>query len=481
MINLFNSVQRKEVSMAKKRRSNRKVHRGRRKKRGFSTWSLGKKIGVIAVSILLVLVIGGGAAAAAYVTSKVDKMEVQKLDVNKLEINKEVEHKTGYLNVALFGVDSREASLGKGTRSDTIMIASLNQETGEVKISSVYRDTILQQSDGTYNKANAAYSFGGVEEAVALLNKNLDLNIEHYVAVNFNAMIDVIDTLGGLDIELTEEEVKYTNMYCDETAVVTGRPFEEDLVGAGVHHLDGVQATSFCRIRYTKGDDFKRTERQRLVIEKIVEKLQAANLATINKIADDVFAEIGTNFTLPEILSYAKDFKKYTLGETTGFPFNKSTGTLSGVGSSVLPTDLAGDVQQLHQFFFGDDGYTPSDVVLSIDAGVKKKATDVGKGTTKDNDSSNSSSKGSSRSSSNKSSGTSSGSSGSGSSSSSGSSSGSSSSGSSSGHSSSGNSGSGGGSESGGSGSGGSSSGGGSESGGSSSGGGESSGGESAE
>lgn len=466
--------------MAKKRRSNRKVHRGRRKKRGFSTWSLGKKIGVIAVSILLVLVIGGGAAAAAYVTSKVDKMEVQKLDVNKLEINKEVEHKTGYLNVALFGVDSREASLGKGTRSDTIMIASLNQETGEVKISSVYRDTILQQSDGTYNKANAAYSFGGVEEAVALLNKNLDLNIEHYVAVNFNAMIDVIDTLGGLDIELTEEEVKYTNMYCDETAVVTGRPFEEDLVGAGVHHLDGVQATSFCRIRYTKGDDFKRTERQRLVIEKIVEKLQAANLATINKIADDVFAEVGTNFTLPEILSYAKDFKKYTLGETTGFPFNKSTGTLSGIGSSVLPTDLAGDVQQLHQFFFGDDGYTPSDVVLSIDAGVKKKATDVGKGTTKDNDSyyDDSSSKGSSGSGSNKSSGSSSGNSGS----SSGgskpdSSSGSGSSGSSSGGSSS----SGGGSESGGSSSGGSSSGGGSESGGSSSGGGESSGGESAE
>lgn len=475
--------------MVKKRRSNRKVHRGRRKKRGFSTWSLGKKIGVIAVSILLVLVIGGGAAAAAYVTSKVDKMEVQKLDVNKLEINKEVEHKTGYLNVALFGVDSREASLGKGTRSDTIMIASLNQETGEVKISSVYRDTILQQSDGTYNKANAAYSFGGVEEAVALLNKNLDLNIEHYVAVNFNAMMDVIDTLGGLDIELTEEEVKYTNMYCDETAVVTGRPFEEDLVGAGVHHLDGVQATSFCRIRYTKGDDFKRTERQRFVIEKIVEKLQAANLATINKIADDVFAEVGTNFTLPEILSYAKDFKKYTLGETTGFPFNKSTGTLSGIGSSVLPTDLAGDVQQLHQFFFGDDGYTPSDVVLSIDAGVKKKATDVGKGTTKGNDSyydnsSNSSSKGSSGSSSNKSSGTSSRGSGSGNSSGSRSSGGSKSdsgSGGGSGSGSSGNSGSVGGSESGGSGSGGSSSGGGSESGGSSSGGGESSGGESAE
>ena len=186
--------------MAKQRRSNRKVHRGRRKKRGFSTWSLGKKIGVIFVSMLLVIVIGGGAAAAAYVTSKMDKMEVEQLDANKLEINQEVEHKTGYLNVALFGVDSRELSLGKGTRSDTIIVASLNQETGEIKLCSVYRDSLLQQSDGSYNKANAAYSFGGVEGAVALLNKNLDMNIEHYVTVNFNALSDVVDALGGLDI-----------------------------------------------------------------------------------------------------------------------------------------------------------------------------------------------------------------------------------------------------------------------------------------
>lgn len=475
--------------MAKQRRSNRKVHRGRRKKRGFSTWSLGKKIGVIFVSMLLVIVIGGGAAAAAYVTSKMDKMEVEQLDANKLEINQEVEHKTGYLNVALFGVDSRELSLGKGTRSDTIIVASLNQETGEIKLCSVYRDSLLQQSDGSYNKANAAYSFGGVEGAVALLNKNLDMNIEHYVTVNFNALSDVVDALGGLDIEMTHTEAELTNGYFEEVAKVTGREFEMVDGYEGLIHVNGGQATAFCRIRYTQGDDFKRTERQRLVIEKIVEKLQSANLATINKIIDDVFDEVGTNFTLPEILSYAKDFKSYKLGETTGFPYNVSTGTLSGIGSTVIPTSLTSDVQQLHQFFFGDDGYTPSDVVLSIDAGVKKKATDVGKGTTKDNDSyydnsSNSSSKGSSGSSSNKSSGTSSRGSGSGNSSGSRSSGGSKSdsgSGGGSGSGSSGNSGSGGGSESGGSGSGGSSSGGGSESGGSSSGGGESSGGESAE
>lgn len=474
--------------MATKRRSNRKVHRGRRKKKGFSSWSLGKKIGVITISILLVLVIGGGAAAAAYVTSKVDRMEVKQLDAQKLEINQEVEHKTGYLNVALFGVDSREASLGKGTRSDTIMIASLNQETGEVKISSVYRDTLLQQSDGSYNKANAAYSFGGVEGAVALLNKNLDMNIEHYVTVNFNALIDAIDALGGIELELTEEEVFWTNGYCEETSRVSGHTYT-DLAGSGLMTLDGVQATSFCRIRYTKGDDFKRTERQRMVIQKVVEKLQTANLATINKIIDEVFDEVGTNFTLPEILSYAKDFKSYKLGETTGFPYNVSTGTLSGIGSTVIPTSFTSDVQQLHQFFFGDDGYTPSETVQNIGVGIQKKASGGGdsnnKGTTKNSDyddGSNSSSKGSSGSSSNKSSGTSSGGSGSGNSSGSGSSGGSKSDSGSGGGSGSGSSG----SSSGGSGdsgnsSGGSSSGGGSESGGSSSGGGESSGGESAE
>ncbi|MFR4627415.1 MAG: hypothetical protein ACLT8Y_14945 [Dorea formicigenerans] len=213
-------------------------------------------------------------------------------------------------------------------------------------------------------------------------------------------------------------------------------------------------------------------------------------MATINKIIDEVFDEVGTNFTLPEILSYAKDFKKYKLGETVGFPYNVSTGTLSGIGSTVIPTSFTSDVQQLHQFFFGDDGYTPSETVQNIAAGIQKKSTDIGKGTTKDedsyydDDSSGSSSKNSKRvpveaviqelqS----------GSSGSGNSSGSGSSGGSKSDSGSGGGSGSGSSGSssGGGSESGGSGSGGSSSGGGSESGGSSSGGGESSGGESAE
>lgn len=359
-----------------KRRAHKKVHRGRRRKRGFATWSLGKRIGVIVLSLVLTIVIGGGAAAAAFMASKMDKMEVKELNAEALEINKEVEHKTGYLNVALFGVDSRDASLGKGTRSDTIMIASLNQETGEIRLCSVYRDTLLQQSDGRYDKANSAYSYGGVEGAVALLNKNLDLNIEHYVTVNFDALTEVIDAVGGVEVDVQPEEVSYICGYMIEIMKVTGRE-SVGVTEPGPQVLNGLQATAYCRIRYTKGDDFRRTERQREVLQKVAEKLQTSNLATLNKIIDKVFSEVGTNFTLPEILSYAKDFKHYKLGETTGFPFDKTTDTLNGIGSTVIPVGFANNVTQLHQFLFGEDGYTPSSVVNSVEAGIRKKAGDV--------------------------------------------------------------------------------------------------------
>ena len=363
--------------MAKQRRSNRKVHRGRRKKRGFSTWSLGKKIGVIFVSMLLVIVIGGGAAAAAYVTSKMDKMEVEQLDANKLEINQEVEHKTGYLNVALFGVDSRELSLGKGTRSDTIIVASLNQETGEIKLCSVYRDSLLQQSDGSYNKANAAYAFGGPEEAVSMLNRNLDMNIEKYVTVNFNALVDVIDALGGLDVTMTAEEVGHMNNYCVETSKVTGKDYERiDPQEAGTYHLNGVQAVSYSRIRYTAGGDFLRSARQRTILMMIADKAKTMGISELNKIADDVFPQISTNFTLTEMLGYLKDIADYKIGETIGFPEDNTTDTLNEVGSVVIPNSLTQSVQDLHQFLFGNDGYTVSSTVQGIESGIRTRATD---------------------------------------------------------------------------------------------------------
>lgn len=355
--------------MAKERK---RYRRGRRKKnRGFASWSLGKKIASIVGGTFLVV----AAAGAVLLASKLAKIETVKLDADKLNISKEAKERgTGYLNVALFGVDSREGELNKDTRSDTIMIASLNRETLDVKIVSVYRDTLLQQSDDTLNKANAAYSFGGPEGAIAMLNENLDMDIEHYVTVNFNALIDVIDAVGGVEIDVQPEEINYINGYATEIIKVTGK----DSVGvteAGPQTLNGVQATAYSRIRYTAGDDFKRTERQREVLTKVIGKLQGASLTQINKIIDKVFPEVSTNFTLTEILDYALDAFDYKLGETTGFPFDKSTDTLNKIGSVVIPVTLESNVKQLHEFLFGSsEGYSPSATVSTISSNIVAKA-----------------------------------------------------------------------------------------------------------
>lgn len=351
----------------------RRYRRGRRKKRGFASWSFGKKIAVILSSTLLaVLAIG-----TVILASKLSKIETTELNAENLNISDEVEHETGYVNVALFGLDSRENDLGKGNRSDTIMIASLNRETKEVKLVSVFRDTLLELEDGSYNKANSAYSFGGPEEAVSMLNRNLDMNIEKYVTVNFNALVDVIDALGGLDVTMTAEEVGHMNNYCVETSKVTGKDYERiEPEEAGTYHLNGVQAVSYSRIRYTAGGDFLRSARQRTILMMIADKAQTMGISELNKIADDVFPQISTNFTLTEMLGYLKDITEYKIGETMGFPENNTTDTLNEVGSVVIPVSLIQSVQELHQFLFGNDGYTVSSTVQEIEVGINARASD---------------------------------------------------------------------------------------------------------
>lgn len=346
----------------------------RRKTHGFGTWSIGKKLGVILGGTFATV----AATGAVLVASKMTKLETTELDTDKLNIAEtDEETETGYLNVALFGLDSRENDLGKGNRSDTMMIASLNKETKEIKLVSVYRDTLLELDDGSYNKANSAYSFGGPEGAISLINRNLDMNIEKYVTVNFNALVDVIDALGGIDIEMAAPEVVHMNNYCVETSKVTGKSYEKiEPEVDGTYHLNGVQAVSFSRIRYTDGGDFRRAIRQRMVLSLIAEKAQTMNLSTINKIIDSVFPQISTNFTLAEMIGYAKDFKEYKMGETMGFPEKNTTDMLNVVGSVVIPQTLTSNVTDVHRFLFGNDGYQVSSTITQIEGGIATKAAD---------------------------------------------------------------------------------------------------------
>lgn len=350
--------------------------RGRRRARAkkgnwFTRMKMWQRVLLIVACVLLCVVFG----AAVYVYAKwsmIDTQDIKAEDIvinDEVKKNKEVDLGDGYKNVALFGVDSRDGNLGEGNRTDCIIVASLNNETKEIKMVSVYRDTLLDLSEGTYQKCNAAYSYGGPVLAINMLNMNLDLDIEDYVTVDFGAIADAIDLLGGVEIEVTEEELPYINQYIPETANSAGKSANY-LSSAGLQKLDGTQATTYARIRSTAGGDFTRTERQRLVIEKMFEKAKTADLGTLNAIIDKVFPQVSTSFTLQEILMYATAYSEYTLTGNMGFPEDNYTDMLSGLGSVVVPDDLVSNVTKLHEFLFGTTGYTPSSTVQTVNSNI---------------------------------------------------------------------------------------------------------------
>ena len=301
-----------------------------------------------------------------FIANKFSKMQNNDVKEHEIHVN-ELDETVGkgYTNIALFGVDARGGINEKGTRTDCIIIASLNNETKEVKLVSVYRDTLLDLSDGSMQKCNAAYSKGNEQQAISMLNMNLDLNIKDYVTVDWSAVIDTVDLLGGLEIDVKQAEIAGINEHMISTAQATGHKVTP-VKKAGLQLLNGVQTTTYCRIRSTAGSDFARTERQRYVIERMFEKTLNSDLKTINGIVDKIFPKIKTSLTITEILSYAKSFSKYKIGETTGFPIEKTTGSIPRKGSCVIPTTLLTNVTMLHQFLFGVENYEPSENVRSI-------------------------------------------------------------------------------------------------------------------
>lgn len=321
------------------------------------------------VFVLLVL------AAGLFVAAKFAQIQTGGLNRENVAKNGgisggEQEIMSGYRNLALFGVDSREGDLQSGTNSDTIMICSINETTHEVRIVSIYRDTYLEVGDGLYSKCNAAYAAGGAEQAVRMLNKNLDMDITDYVTVNFEALADLVDLAGGIDVTLTEGEVGYLNDYLVEGRAVLGRECE-DVPGPGLQHLNGMQALAYSRIRYI-GLDFERTKRQRTVLEQVFEKLRASDILTLNRAIDTLLPNVSTSLSVPEIVLLASGAAKYSMGDTQGFPFDKEMADLQA-GSCVVPADLSANVSQLHAFLFGTQDYAPSAEVQQISAHISQE------------------------------------------------------------------------------------------------------------
>ena len=270
----------------------------------------------------------------------------------------------GYRNIALFGVDSTTGALTKSTRSDTIMIASINQDTGECKLVSVYRDTYLNLSNDSYNKCNAAYAKGGPEMAISMLNMNLDMNITDFVTVGFAGLTDTIDALGGVYIDVDDSEISHLNNYQLCIAEDLKRTYTP-VSSTGYQLLDGLQATGYCRIRYTAGDDFKRAERQREVLAAVADQAKKASLPKLTETANAVFNETYTSLDLTEIIEMLGNVGSYYISDTAGFPqeSNRTTGTIGSKGSCVIPLNLEDNVKWLHQFLFNDYEYEPSATV----------------------------------------------------------------------------------------------------------------------
>ena len=308
--------------------------------------------------------------------TKTDKTKIETVDLGE-----------GYTNIALFGIDPRYGEFEDSAHTDTIMIVSINNKTHDVNLVSLYRDTLLRMTTSggeiDYEKANAAFFRNGVEGALNMLNNNLDLDITEYALVNFQGLATIIDALGGIDINISSDEQYYINGYLTETRVITGMD-APDLDSYGMVHLSGLQATAYCRIRYVSHtaedgtvyvNDYGRTARQRLVLNKLLEKSQSAGVKQLIDVADSVIKKnnvngekiLSTNISwnrIVDLLTVAVDCK---LNSSIGFPYDVYTPEKGyPYYGYVIPMGLEQNVVRLHEYLFPDKSYKPSELLTRI-------------------------------------------------------------------------------------------------------------------
>lgn len=340
-----------------------------------------KRTALFVLEILCLLIFIGGLYVYGQIDSRLNKIETPQLDESKIVTNVTAPQMSGYTTYALFAIDQRSKNAALDAQnSDTIIIASINNDTKEVKLASVYRDTLLDIGNDTYTKANAAYAYGGPEQAISMLNTMLDLKITDYVTVNFDAMVAAVDALGGLDIPLSYAEMVFMNDYCIETSEETGKSYtpitlpdpkpEDEEKTLGEYHLNGVQVVSYCRIRYTSSMDMGRTERQRRVIGLMVDKAKTAGLTSIFNIMDDVFPMISTSVTKTELLNLIPNIIGYNIADTTGFPQKYKFADVKQA-SVVVADTLVDNVKELHKFLYGSsEDYEPSQNIVDASAKI---------------------------------------------------------------------------------------------------------------
>ena len=334
----------------------------------------GLKIFLIILLVLVIFILGLGVAGYTFVNGKIGKMQKENIDTTAVGINEETKQELkGYRNIALLGIDSRADDYGLGNRSDCMIIASINQETNAVKLISVYRDTYVYVTEnGTkrLDKITHAYSYGGAQNTLKSLNEAMDLNITEFVTVNFDAVIAAVDSLGGVYIDIDESEIKYVNDYIDATSE-SSRVKSSHITHSGRQKLDGVQAVSYTRVRYTAGGDYKRTERMRTVVEAMLSKAKTLNVGQLNSFADTILPKIRTNISTSEIWGLIPKLSSFKVTESIGWPYDTKGITLDRWYG--VPVTLQSNVERLHKEAFEQEDYEASDTVKEMSAAIVKK------------------------------------------------------------------------------------------------------------
>ncbi|MCI5954974.1 MAG: LCP family protein [Lachnospiraceae bacterium] len=274
-----------------KKVKNDKRHAGKKK-------SAGKRLKrFLVVVVLIIALLGAGLYSfAGSLYQKMNYVEVE--SVADLPMKED-----GVVNVLLIGNDSREN--GDDGRSDAMILLSVSNRTKTIYMTSLLRDMYVEIPGHDNNRLNAAYSFGGAELLMETVEKNFEIPVNRYVQVNFEAFVGLVDSVGGVDLELTTEELEYVNGYLVEYNMLTDRPQGTDNMdtqAAGMVHLNGPQALAYCRNRYI-GTDFGRTERQRKVLTEVIKKIPGALVTNGSQLFDTLLPNLTTNLTKNECIS----------------------------------------------------------------------------------------------------------------------------------------------------------------------------------
>ena len=317
----------------------------------------GKKITIWILSIVLVIILGAVGGVYFYGNHLFNKLEKVEIDKDDIGITEEVEEKLSQysdsiINIALFGVDAVDGEAG---RSDSIMIATIDTVHKKLKLTSIMRDSYVAIDGHGNDKLNHAYAFGGPQLAIKTLNENFDLNIEDFASVNFETLPKIIDELGGIELEIDEDELEYINGYIAHLNNINGTS-EPAIESTGVQHVSGTQALAYCRIRYTSGGDYKRTERHREVLTEIFKKIETLPVTSYPSLLLDILPMVNTSLTYNEILDLGTEVLK--LGDSSmeleRFPLDEYCEGKMIDGIYYLSFDKETTVEQLHNYIFED-------------------------------------------------------------------------------------------------------------------------------